>query len=61
LAFGIAGAPQHLQGVAGVEHVIAVNTDLHAAMIKRARLAIIADAQLVIPALHALLRPGPQA
>jgi electron transfer flavoprotein alpha subunit len=51
LAFGIAGAPQHLQGVAGVEHVIAVNTDLHAAMIKRAALAIVADAQAVMPAL----------
>jgi electron transfer flavoprotein alpha subunit len=60
LAFGIAGAPQHLQGVAGVEHVIAVNTDLHAAMIKRATLAIIADAQRVIPALHALLQRAPQ-
>ncbi len=60
LAFGIAGAPQHLQGVAGVAHVIAVNTDLHAAMIKRATLAIIADAQQVIPALQALLRRGPQ-
>jgi electron transfer flavoprotein alpha subunit len=55
LALGIAGAPQHLQGVAGVEHVIAVNTDLHAAMIKRASLAIIADTQKVMPALLARL------
>ncbi|ODN71335.1 Electron transfer flavoprotein subunit alpha [Methylobrevis pamukkalensis] len=55
LAFGIAGAPQHLQGVAGCEHVIAVNTDLHAAMIERAGLAIVADAQAVIPALLAEL------
>ncbi|SON53609.1 Electron transfer flavoprotein large subunit [Hartmannibacter diazotrophicus] len=50
-ALGIAGAPQHLQGVADCEHVIAVNTDLHAAMIERAGLAIVADAQKVIPAL----------
>lgn len=56
LAFGIAGAPQHLQGVAGVEHVIAVNTDLHAAMIKRAALSIVADAQAVMPALLDRLR-----
>jgi electron transfer flavoprotein alpha subunit len=56
LAFGIAGAPQHLQGVARVEHVIAVNTDLHAAMIKRAALAIVADAQQVMPALLRLVR-----
>jgi electron transfer flavoprotein alpha subunit len=55
LALGIAGAPQHLQGVAGCEHVIAVNTDLHAAMIERADLAIVQDAQLVMPALLAAL------
>jgi electron transfer flavoprotein alpha subunit len=55
LALGIAGAQQHLQGVAGCEHVIAVNTDLHAAMIERADLAIVQDAQLVMPALLAAL------
>ena len=55
LAFGIAGAPQHLQGIAGVKHVIAVNTDLHAEMIKRADLAVVADAQAVMPALMRLL------
>ena len=51
LAFGIAGAPQHLQGITEVRHVVAINTDLHAEMIKRADLAIIADAQAVMPAL----------
>jgi len=51
LAFGIAGAPQHLQGIERCERVIAVNTDLHADMVKRADLAIIQDAQLVMPAL----------
>lgn len=50
-ALGIAGAPQHLEGVARVEHVVAVNTDLHAAMIARAGLAIVHDAQAVMPAL----------
>lgn len=55
LALGIAGAPQHLQGVAACEHVVAVNTDLHAAMVERAGLAIIADAQAVMPALIAAL------
>ncbi|MBO0664232.1 electron transfer flavoprotein subunit alpha/FixB family protein [Jiella sp. MQZ9-1] len=57
-ALGISGAPQHLQGIAGCEHVIAVNTDLHAAMIERAGLAIVQDAQLVMPALLQLLRGG---
>ncbi|MFG1396113.1 electron transfer flavoprotein subunit alpha/FixB family protein [Roseixanthobacter pseudopolyaromaticivorans] len=50
-ALGIAGAPQHLQGIAKCEHVLAVNTDLHAAMVERAGLAIVQDAQLVMPAL----------
>ena len=54
-ALGISGAPQHLQGIGNVPHVVAVNTDLHAAMVKRADLAIIADAQEVIPALIRLL------
>lgn len=56
IALGIAGAPQHLQGITATDHVIAVNTDLHAAMIERAELAIVADAQAVMPALLALLR-----
>ena len=51
LAFGISGAPQHLQGITEVKHVVAINTDLHAEMIKRADLAIIADAQDIMPAL----------
>jgi electron transfer flavoprotein alpha subunit len=55
-ALGIAGAPQHLQGIAGCEHVLAVNTDLHAAMVARAGLAIVQDAQLVMPALLTALR-----
>ncbi len=58
LAFGIAGAPQHLQGIARCERVLAVNTDLHAEMIKRADLAIVADAQEVMPALARLAKNG---
>ncbi len=56
LAFGIAGATQHLQGIARCERVVAVNTDLHADMVKRADLAVIADAQAVMPALASLAR-----
>ncbi len=56
LAFGIAGAPQHLQGILRCERVLAVNTDLHAEMVKRADLAIIADAQAVMPALARLVK-----
>lgn len=56
LALGISGAPQHLQGIQRCRYVLAVNTDLHAAMVKRADIAIIADAQAVMPALAALAR-----
>ncbi|KAA0972539.1 electron transfer flavoprotein subunit alpha/FixB family protein [Aureimonas fodinaquatilis] len=55
LALGIAGAPQHLQGIADCQHVIAVNTDLHAAMIARADLAIVGDAHPIMVALLSLL------
>ncbi len=55
LAFGIAGAPQHLQGITRCERVVAVNTDLHAEMIKRADLAIVQDAQTVMPALTRMM------
>ena len=60
LAFGIAGATQHLQGITRCERVLAVNTDLHAEMVKRADLAIIADAQQVMPALARLARDRPR-
>lgn len=58
-ALGIAGAPQHLQGIAGCRHVLAVNIDLHAAMIERAELAIVADAHPVMEALIRLLAEEP--
>ncbi|MGH6720375.1 MAG: electron transfer flavoprotein subunit alpha/FixB family protein [Alphaproteobacteria bacterium] len=56
LAFGIAGATQHLEGIRRCERVVAVNTDLHADMVQRADLAVIADAQAVMPALERLAR-----
>jgi len=55
LAFGISGAPQHLQGIASCERVVAVNSDPHAPMMQRADLAIVADAQQVMPALTNLI------
>jgi electron transfer flavoprotein alpha subunit len=55
LAFGISGAPQHLQGIARCERVVAVNSDSHAPMMQRADLAIVADAQQVMPALMELI------
>jgi electron transfer flavoprotein alpha subunit len=56
LAFGIAGASQHLQGIADAERVVAVNSDRYAPIMHRADLAIAADAQVVLPALVARAR-----
>lgn len=54
LAFGISGALQHMQGIETCERVVAVNSDPHAPIHKRADLAIIADANLVLAALDRL-------
>lgn len=51
LAFGISGAVQHLQGIKDCRHVIAVNLDASAPMIKRADLSIIGDTQELMTAL----------
>lgn len=51
LAFGISGAVQHLQGIKDCRHVIAVNLDASAPMIKRADLSIIGDTQELMEAL----------
>lgn len=56
LAFGISGAPQHLEGIEACEHVIAVNTDAHAPIMRRADLAIVGDAQKVMRELIARLQ-----
>jgi electron transfer flavoprotein alpha subunit len=56
VALGISGAPQHLQGIAGSRRVVAVNTDPQAEMVRRADLAVIADAGPVMAALIARLR-----
>ena len=48
LALGISGAAEHLQGIANCDLVIAVNTDSNSAMMKRADLAVPADAQAIM-------------
>jgi electron transfer flavoprotein alpha subunit len=58
IALGISGAPQHLQGISACEHVIAVNTDPNCDMMKRASLAVVADAQAVMHALLELCKAG---
>lgn len=51
IAMGISGAVQHLQGIKDCRHVIAINTDASAPMIKRADLSIIDDTQAIVRAL----------
>ena len=53
LAIGISGAVQHLQGIKDCRHVIAINKDASAPMVKRANLSIIGDAEDVMQALMA--------
>lgn len=51
IAAGISGAVQHLQGIKDCRHVIAINRDGGAPIVKRADLAVIGDAVDVMQAL----------
>jgi electron transfer flavoprotein alpha subunit len=55
IAIGISGAVQHLQGIKDCRHVIAINKDASAAMIKRADLSVIGDAEEIMQALLMLI------
>ena len=58
IAIGISGAVQHLQGIKACRHVIAINRDASAPIVKRANLTIVGNAQEVMTALLAALRQG---
>ncbi|MBC7698513.1 MAG: electron transfer flavoprotein subunit alpha/FixB family protein [Bacteroidia bacterium] len=51
IAIGISGAVQHLQGIKDCRHVIAINRDNSAPIVKRADLSIIGDAEAIMQAL----------
>ncbi|MEO6118427.1 MAG: electron transfer flavoprotein subunit alpha/FixB family protein [Methylotenera sp.] len=51
IAIGISGAVQHLQGIKDCRHVIAINRDNSAPIIKRADLSVIGDAEAIMQAL----------
>lgn len=53
MAIGISGAVQHLQGIKDCRHVIAINRDSSAPIVKRADLSIIGDAEEIMQALIA--------
>jgi len=51
VAIGISGSSQHLEGIKGVKHVIAINNDPSAAIFQRCDIGIVGDYQEVIPEL----------
>lgn len=55
LAFGISGSTQHLQGIAESASILAVNTDAGAAILRRAQLALITDANALLREMRASL------
>ena len=59
MAIGISGAIQHLQGIKACRHVIALNSDASAPIVKRADLTIVADAhQVMRHLLSQITEPG---
>ena len=53
LTLGISGASYHLMGIKGAQHIIAVNSDPDAPILKVAELGVIGDFQKVVAALLA--------
>ncbi|MDI3299085.1 MAG: electron transfer flavoprotein subunit alpha/FixB family protein [Bacillota bacterium] len=51
LAVGISGASQHLAGIAGARHVVAINKDASAPIFKVAELGVVEDYRKVLPPL----------
>ncbi len=60
-AIGISGAVQHLQGIKDCRHVIAINKDASAPIVKRADLSIIGDAEDIMQSLIQVIQQAKEA
>lgn len=60
-AIGISGAVQHLQGIKDCRHVIAINKDASAPIVKRADLSIIGDAEDIMQSLIQAIQQAKEA
>ena len=56
IACGISGAVQHMVGCKGAKNILAINTDPEAAIIGKARYAVIGDLHEVVPAINEAIR-----
>lgn len=60
MAIGISGAIQHLQGIKDCRHVIAINKDASAPIVKRSNLSVIGDAEDIMQGLTQLISQAKQ-
>ena len=56
IAVGISGASQHLAGVSGARHIVAINKDPEAPIFKAAEVGVVEDYRKVLPLLIQRLR-----
>ena len=58
VALGVSGAPEHLEGMAQAELIVAINTDARAPIFAAAQYGATVDLFALLPALTERLRAG---